>query len=321
MYIKFFTYLCNRITMEKDNNKSAIVKQSNEVSIFDVDISKIMQFASIAVNSKSGSKVKPSTGDKVSQDDIMAVILTGMEFGLKPMQSLQLADKLNNDGYLAITKGSVLGLDATTALDNIHIINTTNGRTPFLGVHIVIALLIKHNIDITVLLDYTPLYNYYRLNKDAKKLYFAIEDIEDNEFQVKPEYFVYRDANTQAQIQEAAATNKTAIMREKVGMRCAVKLTRKGRSPIYYCFSTIDATNEGVYPGIDKFGNQIDGQSTWIKYTRPKLMKTAITRAARIIADDILNGIYTDVDLDYFVASGTVSKKDSNVFEETEVII
>ena len=145
----------------------------------------------------------------------------------------------------------------------------------------------------------------------------ALEETEISYFSPKDEVLVNTNSTEEEQ-KKAFEAGKSAIMRERIGTRTAVKLTRANRSPIPYCFSTVDATNEGVYPGIDKFGNAVEGQSTWIKHTRSKLLKTAIMRAARIIADDILNGVYTEIDLDYFVANGNVSTRDASVFEDVK---
>lgn len=286
---------------------------NNAVGYLNANLDQLNAFATTMLKTRYVNALKDKDGN-VNPNDVIACIITGMELGMSPMQSLRLADKLTNDGYLSILKGKELGIDHITSVENIHTITTKAGRSTFLGIHIVTKILRENKIDIKILLDFTPLYVYSKL-ENSKMVDIPTEDVEDEDFKPLSKFFIVGAGTTPDEVTSQKAAGKLPIIRREVGKRSAVVLTREGFSPIRYCFSTLDAINEGVYPGVNKFGEQIEGEYSWKTHTRSKMIKTCIERAGRIIADDKLHGSYTINEISHFIVSGQVNKNDPTIIE------
>lgn len=299
---------------QNDNNSSVINYYASQQTSIDSFVKAMVR--SINVGKTPANLKLKGTTDEETQDNILSCVLTGMEIGLAPMQSLKLADKLNDDGYLSIVRGRDYNMNPIAAMENIHIIPTKNGRQTFLGVHVVTKILIENNINITILLDYQPMYSYATVDfkNNSKQTPIPIDDVEDESFKVKDKFCIFSTALSATEVQQAMNDKKVFIIRTNGNdKRTAVKLTREGRSDIYYCFTTKDAVEEGVYPGTNKIGEIVPGDASWIKHTRSKMMKTCIERAGRLIADDKLQGGYTTNELSQFIVNKQIDATDAEV--------
>jgi hypothetical protein len=308
------------------NNNENLVVQSKQTAVeyYTNNREQLLAFATTMIDSKYANLLKGTDGS-INPNDVIACIITGNELGMTPMQSLRLADKLTNDGYLSILKGKELGIDPLTAVDNIYTITVGGKRSNFIGIHVVTKILRENNIDIKILLDNAPLYSYSSLI-GAKFVPVPIEEVEDESFKLLDKFYIFiLGITTPEEISQYRSAGKLPISRTEIGRRSAVELTRAGFSNVRYVYSTQDAINEGVYPGVNKFGEKIDGEGSWMKHTRSKMLKTCIERAARIIADDKLQGSYTVNEISQFVVNNNMNRTNPQIIEiqakdESEVI-
>ena len=238
-------------------------------------------FAESLINTDLGARFKENVTkdgtvtEVINIDNMVTCLLTGQELGLSPMTSLAYGRNLNLDAIQKVELGKTLGLSVTASLKNIFCFESGGTRQVYTGINVVEGCLNKHHIDIEIDEDFVPVYEYFNVQLSKPIIEF------------KPERHIDIDEYNDDYVRK--------MMAEK-GM-IPVTLVRKGkRTTISYTLQ--EAIDAGLKSGKNSItGADVKGKDNWDKHTRSLMRKMAIMIAARICANDILNGMYCDVEL------------------------
>lgn len=291
----------NEVTTEVTKEVSKEVKKEDNTHLIkqeDVitkNLAVINDYRSFAENLKDtdiGARFKENQTidgkvvEVVNINNMITCLLTGAEIGLSPMTSLAYGRSLNLDAIQKVELGRTLGLSVTAALKNIYVFESGGARQVYTGINIVEGCLNKHNIDIDIVEDFIPIYSYINLENKMTILEFNPDrHIDINE---------YNDAYVDKARKEKGMI---PVMKTISTYRTTVVLTRKGKKTkaSYTLQEAIDAELKAGVSSIT--GQTVKGKDNWNKHTRSLMRKMAIMIAARICANDILNGMYVDFEI------------------------
>lgn len=249
-------------------------------------------FAESLINTDLGARFKENVTkdgtvtEVINIDNMVTCLLTGQELGLSPMTSLAYGRNLNLDAIQKVELGKTLGLSVTASLKNIFCFESGGTRQVYTGINVVEGCLNKHHIDIEIDEDFVPVYEYFNVQLSKPIIEFKSErhiDIDE-----------YNDDYVRKMMAEQGMIPVTRIVKT---YRTTVTLVRKGkRTTISYTLQ--EAIDAGLKSGKNSItGTDVKGKDNWDKHTRSLMRKMAIMIAARICANDILNGMYCDVEL------------------------
>lgn len=249
-------------------------------------------FAESLINTDLGARFKENVvkdgiaTEVINIDNMVTCLLTGQELGLSPMTSLAYGRNLNLDAIQKVELGKTLGLSVTASLKNIFCFESGGTRQVYTGINVVEGCLNKHNIDIDIDEDFVPVYKYFNLQLDKP----IIEFNPDRHIDVDE----YNDDYVRAAMAEKGMVPVSRVIDT---YRTTVSLIRKGKKTTI-SYTLQEAIDAGLKSGKHSItGADIKGKDNWDKHTRALMRKMAIMLAARICANDILNGMYCDVEL------------------------
>ena len=182
--------------------------------------------------------------------------------------------KKSEDVVNIIQIGESLGMNPTTALNSIDLIQ---GNVA-LKAKIIPGLLAKHGIAIEVMKDYEPIIESkkvvkFKKNKEGKKEYMY--DSEGN-----PEFFTNPDG--------------TFILKDEI-----LDYVTKVRFKRYFPNIGI-VENEIEFRWSDCVTAGWDSKHNWKELPKYMMMARCISRGARIVASDIIGGLYDDLEVGEF---------------------
>lgn len=266
---------------------SDLDRVTNEFEVATIQLEIANKFVDYVMNSslKANFETRDDQGNKVvNPNDIINCIMLGMELGLRPLSAITYGRNLNGNGYISIKRGRELGLDDVAAMQNIHVWQGRDKLIVYTGVHIITKVLIDNGVKIDIIEDAVPLYKYKDL-KITNKMY--------DEFNSDTMFIVTNNTDKE-DLKKALAENKTPVNAVKYDVRTTVKLTRPSKNQeISISYSLKQATNAGLYKGINDDGEKVDGKTNWNNHPETHLRGRCITIGGRIIAADKLNGIYS----------------------------
>lgn len=249
-------------------------------------------FAESLINTDLGARFKENVvkdgiaTEVINIDNMVTCLLTGQELGLSPMTSLAYGRNLNLDAIQKVELGKTLGLSVTASLKNIFCFESCGTRQVYTGINVVEGCLNKHHIDIDIDEDFVPVYKYFNLQLDKP----IIEFNPDRHIDVDE----YNDDYVRAAMAEKGMVPVSRIIDT---YRTTVSLIRKGKKTTI-SYTLQEAIDAGLKSGKHSItGADVKGKDNWDKHTRALMRKMAIMLAARICANDILNGMYCDVEL------------------------
>lgn len=249
-------------------------------------------FAESLINTDLGARFKENVvkdgiaTEVINIDNMVTCLLTGQELGLSPMTSLAYGRNLNLDAIQKVELGKTLGLSVTASLKNIFCFESGGIRQVYTGINVVEGCLNKHHIDIDIDEDFVPVYKYFNLQLDKP----IIEFNPDRHIDVDE----YNDDYVRAAMAEKGMVPVSRVIDT---YRTTVSLIRKGKKTTI-SYTLQEAIDAGLKSGKHSItGADIKGKDNWDKHTRALMRKMAIMLAARICANDILNGMYCDVEL------------------------
>lgn len=249
-------------------------------------------FAESLINTDLGARFKENVvkdgiaTEVINIDNMVTCLLTGQELGLSPMTSLAYGRNLNLDAIQKVELGKTLGLSVTASLKNIFCFESGGTRQVYTGINIVEGCLNKHHIDIDIDEDFVPVYKYFNLQLDKP----IIEFNPDRHIDVDE----YNDDYVRAAMAEKGMVPVSRVIDT---YRTTVSLIRKGKKTTI-SYTLQEAIDAGLKSGKHSItGADVKGKDNWDKHTRALMRKMAIMFAARICANDILNGMYCDVEL------------------------
>ena len=249
-------------------------------------------FAESLINTDLGARFKENVvkdgiaTEVINIDNMVTCLLTGQELGLSPMTSLAYGRNLNLDAIQKVELGKTLGLSVTASLKNIFCFESGGTRQVYTGINVVEGCLNKHHIDIDIDEDFVPVYKYFNLQLDKP----IIEFNPDRHIDVDE----YNDDYVRAAMAEKGMVPVSRVIDT---YRTTVSLIRKGKKTTI-SYTLQEAIDAGLKSGKNSItGADVKGKDNWDKHTRALMRKMAIMLAARICANDILNGMYCDVEL------------------------
>lgn len=249
-------------------------------------------FAESLINTDLGARFKENVvkdgiaTEVINIDNMVTCLLTGQELGLSPMTSLAYGRNLNLDAIQKVELGKTLGLSVTASLKNIFCFESGGTRQVYTGINVVEGCLNKHHIDIDIDEDFVPVYKYFNLQLDKP----IIEFNPDRHIDVDE----YNDDYVRAAMTEKGMVPVSRVIDT---YRTTVSLIRKGKKTTI-SYTLQEAIDAGLKSGKHSItGADVKGKDNWDKHTRALMRKMAIMLAARICANDILNGMYCDVEL------------------------
>lgn len=249
-------------------------------------------FAESLINTDLGARFKENVvkdgiaTEVINIDNMVTCLLTGQELGLSPMTSLAYGRNLNLDAIQKVELGKTLGLSVTASLKNIFCFESGGTRQVYTGINVVEGCLNKHHIDIDIDEDFVPVYKYFNLQLDKP----IIEFNPDRHIDVDE----YNDDYVRAAMAEKGMVPVSCVIDT---YRTTVSLIRKGKKTTI-SYTLQEAIDAGLKSGKHSItGADVKGKDNWDKHTRALMRKMAIMLAARICANDILNGMYCDVEL------------------------
>ena len=249
-------------------------------------------FAESLINTDLGARFKENVvkdgiaTEVINIDNMVTCLLTGQELGLSPMTSLAYGRNLNLDAIQKVELGKTLGLSVTASLKNIFCFESGGTRQVYTGINVVEGCLNKHHIDIDIDEDFVPVYKYFNLQLDKS----IIEFNPDRHIDVDE----YNDDYVRAAMAEKGMVPVSRVIDT---YRTTVSLIRKGKKTTI-SYTLQEAIDAGLKSGKHSItGADVKGKDNWDKHTRALMRKMAIMLAARICANDILNGMYCDVEL------------------------
>lgn len=249
-------------------------------------------FAESLINTDLGARFKENVvkdgiaTEVINIDNMVTCLLTGQELGLSPMTSLAYGRNLNLDAIQKVELGKTLGLSVTASLKNIFCFESGGTRQVYTGINVVEGCLNKHHIDIDIDEDFVPVYKYFNLQLDKP----IIEFNPDRHIDVDE----YNDDYVRAAMAEKGMVPVSRVIDT---YRTTVSLIRKGKKTTI-SYTLQEAIDAGLKSGKHSItGADVKGKDNWDKHTRALMRKMAIMLAARICANDILNGMYCDIEL------------------------
>ncbi len=249
-------------------------------------------FAESLINTDLGARFKENVvkdgiaTEVINIDNMVTCLLTGQELGLSPMTSLAYGRNLNLDAIQKVELGKTLGLSVTASLKNIFCFESGGTRQVYTGINVVEGCLNKHHIDIDIDEDFVPVYKYFNLQLDKPIIEF------------NPDRHIDVDEYNDDYVRTAMAEKgMVPVSRVIDTYRTTVSLIRKGKKTTI-SYTLQEAIDAGLKSGKHSItGADVKGKDNWDKHTRALMRKMAIMLAARICANDILNGMYCDVEL------------------------
>ncbi len=277
----------------KTDSTNAIAQANKDVITRNLAVlGEYRTFAESLINTDLGARFKENVvkdgiaTEVINIDNMVTCLLTGQELGLSPMTSLAYGRNLNLDAIQKVELGKTLGLSVTASLKNIFCFESGGTRQVYTGINVVEGCLNKHHIDIDIDEDFVPVYKYFNLQLDKS----IIEFNPDRHIDVDE----YNDDYVRAAMAEKGMVPVSRVIDT---YRTTVSLIRKGKKTTI-SYTLQEAIDAGLKSGKHSItGADVKGKDNWDKHTRALMRKMAIMLAARICANDILNGMYCDVEL------------------------
>lgn len=277
----------------KTDSTNAIAQANKDVITRNLAVlGEYRTFAESLINTDLGARFKENVvkdgiaTEVINIDNMVTCLLTGQELGLSPMTSLAYGRNLNLDAIQKVELGKTLGLSVTASLKNIFCFESGGTRQVYTGINVVEGCLNKHHIDIDIDEDFVPVYKYFNLQLDKP----IIEFNPDRHIDVDE----YNDDYVRAAMAEKGMVPVSRVIDT---YRTTVSLIRKGKKTTI-SYTLQEAIDAGLKSGKHSItGADVKGKDNWDKHTRALMRKMAIMFAARICANDILNGMYCDVEL------------------------
>lgn len=287
--------------LAKSNTQSSVSTRANKFNNLIQSLKDAEELADYVVNSKTfgvhfETKVVDTNEDgtpkldknnneiyKVvkNKSDVIAAIVLGSELGISPMAAITLGAKLNAKAYTKVMRGRKLGLDPMTSIDLIHVIPTKNGDTVSAGVHVIAGVLLKNGIKYEYTQDSDPVYDYISL-KTGKIVQYD-----------ESKHLAVDKNTTPEEINKAKEAKKDFVQKRITNRITTCVFKRDGYKDLTITYSLQDATNAGLYRGINEDGEKIDGKDNWNKHPATMLRNRTLTIGGRIIGADYLDGMYS----------------------------
>lgn len=212
---------------------------------------------------------------------IVTCLMLGAELGFKPIESVMMGRRLNQEAVMKVHLGTEFGLSSIQAMQHIHIFSSGGRELIVTDIHVINKVLTDAKIKRVILDDGSKPFYIYR-HHSTKELIDYDPDLH---------VIANKDAIPRSQLEAGLSAGKLAVLRTTT-KRALVQLTR-GDEVIAIPYTLIQATDAGLYQGINSItGEEVKGKANWNSHPETHLIKQSITLGARIIASDRINGMY-----------------------------
>ena len=319
---------------ETENNKLAKTTKPTEISTTNNSLDRIAQIeimvdkfenSSLAEQFKSKEYPKGEDGTidldatpsiVFNKADMVLCLALGEELGIPPIQALSYGKSLNLQAVKKIEKGKKLGLDYATSLERIYIWGEGTKEIVYTAIEIVNAALTKAGISKTIVQNgKTPEYYCLNLHTGKRELFNPSihKDVDISSF---------TDEQKKSVLESLSNAGFNAVNKDKQPTYIAeVKLERWNKilnriDVISIPYSSQEAIDAGLLKGINSDGEVVKGKDNWNKHRATHLIKMSLMIGGRLIAPDLLNGIYNEVELDFVKTTDTSNEIEDAVFEQ-----
>ena len=265
------------VDANKANGISTIISSFEEAEAIAEYIAKSTTYNKAFLEVPEGEDKTPIP----NKSAIVTCLMLGAELGFKPIESVMMGKRLNQEAVMKVHLGTEFGLSSIQAMQHIHIFMTGGKELIVTDIHVINKVLTDAKIKREILDDASkPFYLY--------KYYPSKEPVEYDE---RIHVICTKDAIPRSQLEAGMAAGKVPVTRHAT-KRALVQLTR-GTEVVAIPYTLIQATDAGLYRGIHSVtGEEVAGKANWNNHPETHLIKQSITLGARIIASDRINGMY-----------------------------
>lgn len=204
------------------------------------------------------------------------------------------------DVAIALMTGQAMGANVMASINNVYSIN---GRAT-VGIHLIEAVLRNAGVVTEILENYSPLYPLYVYDyddegekklKDNKPIVLDVQYLFLND--IKERDMMYKEAllNADSYTPKILASLKPSYILKPAAYGTRIKLTRMLKQPdnsykdmvVVSEFTTIDAAKIFV-----KGVSILEAKDAWKHHPKELLYANTLRKGGKIIADDILLGLY-----------------------------
>lgn len=320
----------NEKPTEKDSKESvtqSIAKTNNEISTY-LDVDKLQQIE-LLVDKLEKSSLAKTFIDKtypldkdgkpdyeaqpietVNKADMVLCLSLGAELGMSPAIALSYGKGLNLQAIKKIEYGKKLGLDYMTSMDKIYVWNGGGREIIYTAVEIVKKRLLECGIITEIIEDGTKAIPMCKVIETG-----IVEEYNPIKHKLLPKG---TPPNMYGTIIDAVKKENPEILVADLVphiYRATVKLIRTNRfgkdENITISYSTQQAIDAGLLKGIKSDGSESKGKDNWNNHPMQHLIKMSIMIGGRLIAADVLNGVYIPEEL-------PIINKDTSKFDNAE---
>ena len=286
------------VDKHKDVNISTIVDSFEQAEAIAEYIAKSSTYNKAFLEVPEGEDKTPIP----NKSAIVTCLMLGSELGFKPIESIMMGKRLNQEAVMKVHLGNEFGLSSIQAMQHIHIFSSGGRELIVTDIHVINKVLTDAKIKREILDDGSkPFYLY--------KYYPSKEPVEYDE---RIHVIASKDAIPKADLQAGLEAGRIPVTRHAT-KRALVKLTR-GDESVAIPYTLIQATDAGLYRGTHSITNEeVAGKANWNNHPETHLIKQSITLGARIIASDRINGMY---EADEFIKT----PGDNSGFEDADMV-
>lgn len=247
--------------------------------------------------------------------DMILCLGIGIELGMTPYVALSYGKQLNLSAVKKIEKGKSLGLDYATSLSKIYIWGEGTKEILYTGIEVVNSVLVRLGISKEIIQNGKVGVTYCRILATDKK-----EPFDLNIHAPIPNAKTFNIEQLATIINAASEKGKIAVEKDlSPTFTAEVKLSRFNKilnkiDTISIPYSSQEAIDAGLYRGINSLGEVVKGKDNWNNHLATHLIKMSIMIGARLIAPEVLGGMYIPEELSIVKANMI------NDFEDVEVI-
>ena len=269
---------------------------------------------------KDGNIIEGSEVINFNKADMIMCLGLGASFGMNPFVALSYGKNLNIKSIKKVVKGEKLGLDFTTALEQIYIWGEGAKEIVYTSIHIVNTVLTRIGVKRDIIKDGTIPYQMCTVFDTGKVV----------EFDSTIHKAIPNDISTDV---AAKVAEGIKVLKDEDGKLLNLIPVIKAKSPIYIAeiklsrynktlkeietislpYSSQDAIDAGLLQGKDSWGNEVAGKGNWNAHRATHLRKMSLMNGARMIASDALQGVYLGEEITFIK-----DNKDIDNLEYTE---
>ena len=231
--------------------------------------------------------------------DMVLCLALGEELGIPPVVALSYGKALNLKAVKKIEKGKKLGLDYATALEQVYVWGEGTKEIIYTSIHIVNMALTKAGVSKEIIQNGTI----------GKSLCKEIETglVVDFNPSIHKDIIISNLPKDQQEAVLSALKDNGLVGVNKLQQlvyTAEVKLTRYNRSlqkeeSVSIPYSSQQAIDAGLLKGIKTDGTESKGKDNWNAHPATHLIKMSIMIGGRMIASDVLNGVYEHTELSF----------------------